>query len=222
MTDIIIPIKQLPLAKQRLATVLTPAQRAGLVLAMLEDLLAALADTQNNQVHIVSSDPEVFALANRFGARSVPEEAPHGYNEAIDLALTAIDSQRNIAILPGDLPLATSAEIAVLIAPSQTGEECIRLAPSRDRLGTNGLFVSSARQMRPQFGPGSFELHRRGALELGVEASIIEAPRLAHDIDTPADLQDLLDANPRGATAKFLEPINGHSKASTCYKWVAA
>ena len=42
MTDVVIPVKDLSRAKGRLQNILTPAERAGLVLAMLRDLLTTL------------------------------------------------------------------------------------------------------------------------------------------------------------------------------------
>jgi 2-phospho-L-lactate guanylyltransferase len=222
MTDIVIPIKELSAAKQRLASVLDPGKRIGLALAMLEDLLSVISSLAHGPVWIISSDERVFTLASRFGAQPIQEDFPRGYNQAVTLAFETIGAHRNIAVLPGDIPLATAADLTALIAPVTAEQNIIRLAASRDQMGTNGLFLSSKSMIDPDFGPGSFERHRRSAKAAGIDAAIVNTHGLEHDIDTPADLREFLDTGIQCATSKFLRGLGSTAINSVSDKRVTA
>ncbi len=204
MTDIVIPIKPLAEAKQRLAGFLGPALRAMLVLAMLEDLLAALAGLENDRLLLVASDDEVFDLGMTYGAEPLRERHAQGYNEAVAAAFETLGVGSAIAVLPGDLPLAAPAEIAMLIAPVATDARSVRLAPARDGRGTNGLFLSAPGLIRPSFGPESFARYQQTARVVGIAPEVLRAPTLAHDIDTLDDLQDFARIAASGTTRDFL------------------
>lgn len=209
MTDIIIPIKSLALAKQRLTTVLTPCERAGLVLAMLEDLLETLAGVDHGSVLVVASDDAIFDIARKFEARPVRERQPDGYNEAVALGLAEVPTGRNVAVLPGDIPLATASELSALIAETNKKEQHVRLAPAHDRQGTNGLFQSAKGLIKQAFGHGSFANHIHASHACGLRPEIIEAPELGLDIDTPADLSTFAMRSTAGATHRFLDQMRG-------------
>ncbi len=209
MTEIIIPIKSLKLAKQRLTPVLTPSERTALVLAMLEDLLTTVSLLDHGKVWIVASDDAVFDVARKHGACPVREPEATGYNEAVLLGLAATRTQSNVAVLPGDIPLATASEIAALIAPAPSDKPHIRLAAARDLQGTNGLFMSKKGLVRPAFGANSFSLYKQASQKAGVHPQILEAPGLALDIDTSADLHDLALHVRGGATHGFFNKSRG-------------
>ncbi|MEX3007691.1 2-phospho-L-lactate guanylyltransferase [Hoeflea sp. TYP-13] len=209
MTKIIIPIKNLTLAKQRLSGVLTPSERSGLVLAMLEDLLATVSALDHSGALVVASNDAVFDIARKYGAQTVRETQAKGYNEAVILGLAEVSSERNAAILPGDIPLATSTEIAALIAPADKSAKTIRLVAARDQEGTNGLFLSAKGHIRPAFGPNSFAGYKYASQTCGIQPEILDAPGMALDIDTPADLHDLAMCTAAGATHEFLGKLRG-------------
>jgi 2-phospho-L-lactate guanylyltransferase len=204
VTDIIIPIKRLSRAKQRLAAVLDAPARAGLVLAMLQDLLTVVAELDRGRLWLVASDDVVFDIARKFDAVPIRETRTKGYNAAVSTGLAAVWENVNVAVLPGDIPLAEASELAVLIAPADSVKPTIRLAASRDRLGTNGLFLSAGNLIQPGFGPGSFARYRATARAVGTEPVILDLPGLAHDIDTPADLNDFAQSATGGNTHRFL------------------
>ena len=73
----VIPVKQLAMSKQRLAGVLTQTQRATLMIAMIEDVLTALAKVQGLTGRLlVTRDARLHALAARYGADVLCEHAP--------------------------------------------------------------------------------------------------------------------------------------------------
>lgn len=209
MTDIIIPIKSLALAKHRLTAVLTPCERAGLVLAMLEDLLDTIAGLDHGSVLVVASDDAVFDIARKFGARPVKENQPIGYNEAVALGFAKVPAGRDVAVLPGDIPLASACELSALITGTKKGERHLRLVPAHDRQGTNGLFQSTKGLIKQAFGPNSFANHIYASHECGVRPEIIEAPGLGLDIDTPADLNTFAMRSTAGASHRFLGQMRG-------------
>lgn len=209
MTEIIIPIKNLARAKQRLDGILSPNERAGLVLAMLEDLLTVIAGLDSGRVWVVSNDDDVFDVARKFGCGIIRENHPIGYNPAVALGLANLPPEHNVAVLPGDVPLATEVEIAALIAPVASGIRAVRLVADRNRRGTNGLFLSSADLIQPAFGADSFAGYRQLASREGLDPEIVKAPGLAHDVDLPADLDDLAATERHNATCTFLYGI-GH------------
>jgi 2-phospho-L-lactate guanylyltransferase len=76
-TGAIVPVKVLAHAKRRLSSVLPDAVRQRLVLAMLQDVLAALAGAQSiDWLAVVSADQRVAALAQRHGVSVLPEPRP--------------------------------------------------------------------------------------------------------------------------------------------------
>lgn len=206
MTEIVIPIKDLSFAKQRLMDVLDAAERAQLVLAMLTDLLGAATEADCGAVLVVASNEAVFDIARHFGAACIRETDVRGYNVASALGL-ARSAGGNVAVLPGDIPLATADEIRCLCAPAHSDSRCIRLAPSRDQRGTNGMFLATPELLRPSFGLNSFARHCTSARQSGCEPTLVEAPGLARDIDTPHDLHDLARTASQGATFAFLQGL---------------
>ena len=221
MSEVIIPIKALSAAKARLAGILSPAERAGLVLAMLEDVLGKVSVIEHCRVWVVASDEPVFDLAHKFGAQIVREQRSRGYNRAIRLCLAGIAERRPVAVIPGDVPLACPAELELLLAQTAV-RPLVRIAPSRDRFGTNGLFMTSKHLLNPAFGPGSFMRHRKAAESAGVHTQVLELSGLAHDIDVPQDLADFqLTAMP-GAASKFLRSGVRRSMAGLMEKETAA
>ena len=206
MSSIIIPIKQLLVAKRRLMGALDAQSRANLVLAMLKDVLANAANADCGRLLIVAGDDAVFDIARPYGAQVIRESEVCGYNAAVSLGFAAA-GDGNVSVLPGDVPLATSDEIACLCAPADVGSRCVRLAASHDRLGTNGLFLASRDLIAPGFGFNSFVKYQKSARAAGIETTLIETPGLARDIDTPADLRELARLVSGGATMAFLDGV---------------
>ena len=126
MNTILVPVKNLAGAKQRLAEVLTAEQRRSLAEAMLRDVLEALAQLdQPESIFIVTGDALVadFASEHRFDVIADHENA--GETAAIALAtdVTASGGSDGVLVIPADVPLITAAEIkAILEHPAVTAE----------------------------------------------------------------------------------------------------
>ena len=208
MTEIVIPIKDLSSVKQRLSDVLSASQRAALVMAMLEDVLGRVTELDHGRVWVISSDEHALDMARLFGAVPLQEIRSTGYNEAIITWIRALPDDGNVAVIPGDVPLADETELQQLVMPTPDVASHIRIAPAHNFEGTNGLFLSSKRLIRPAFGPGSFARHFKLARSVSIGPEVLDAPRIAHDVDTPDDLQFLIQQNPQGATGEFLRSID--------------
>ncbi|MBC8078428.1 MAG: NTP transferase domain-containing protein [Chloroflexales bacterium] len=93
--------------------------------------------------------------------------------------------RRALLVLPGDVPLVTSADIAALLASAAQGR--VAIAPSRDR-GTNALALPLPAPIAFRFGVNSCAAHLAQARARGLPAHIHRSPTLALDIDTADDL----------------------------------
>src|SRR5262245_30464280 len=110
----VVPVKELHRAKERLSPVLPSRLRQALMLAMLEDVLAALAATPGLAgLSIVTVDPLARDLATNYGARLIEAGARHGHTGAVTAAARLLSTEgcAGMLTLPGDIPLVTPAEV---------------------------------------------------------------------------------------------------------------
>jgi 2-phospho-L-lactate guanylyltransferase len=190
----VVPVKDLRHAKQRLAGVLSAAERHALFAAMLEDVLAALAASKRLAgILVVTRDPLARDLASSYGARVLIEAENCGHTAASTFGAATLAQEGAVGMLqlPADVPLLTAADIAAVLQ-AHASAPSITLAPSRDRLGSNAVACSPPDLLPLRFGDDSFFPHLERARALGVEPRIVARPGLALDIDTPADLAAFL------------------------------
>ena len=130
-TYAIVPVKGLALAKRRLAPVLPDAARRRLVLAMLEDVLAAIAGVREiERVVVVTPDADAGSLAAGRGATILPEPGAGELNAAVESGVAFALSRGigRVLVLPADIPLARPEELASLIG-SRRSAPGVTLAP---------------------------------------------------------------------------------------------
>jgi 2-phospho-L-lactate guanylyltransferase len=186
----VVPIKEADRAKERLAPLLPPRLRRWLVLAMLEDVLGAAAASPGLAgIVVVTVDPAAGRLARRFGARLVTDGARDGHTGAVAAAarLLRAEGRAGMLTLPGDIPLATSAEIGSLLAAHRPAP-AFTITPSRDEGGSNAILVSPPDAVPLRFGVDSFFPHLRAAAARGIRPTVMRLPGIALDIDNPEDL----------------------------------
>src|SRR5437667_3869774 len=114
MNTILVPVKNLAGAKQRLAEVLTAEQRRSLAEAMLRDVLEALAQVdQPVSVSLVTGDAVATALASDYGFDLIADHENAGETAAIALAtdVTASGGSDGVLVIPADVPLITTVEV---------------------------------------------------------------------------------------------------------------
>ena len=189
----VVPVKELDRAKERLAPVLPPERRRALMLAMLEDVLAALAATPClGGLAVVTVDAAARWLAARHGARIIEIGARDGHSGAVAAAarLLAAEGCPGMLTVPGDIPLVTPAEIAQLLAAHRPAPS-FTIAPSRDERGSNAIICSPPDAVPLRFGEDSFFPHLRAAEAKGVRPTVLRLSGFALDVDTPEDVAAL-------------------------------
>jgi 2-phospho-L-lactate/phosphoenolpyruvate guanylyltransferase len=198
-----VPVKEFAGAKQRLSALLTPAQRQALAAAMVEDVLAALAQAPLAGIMVNTLDPVATELARRYGARVVTEGARDGHTGAVTAMARILAAEGHAAMLqvPGDIPRVTADEIAAVIAAARPAPS-LTIVPAHDERGSNAVLCSPPLVMPLKFGDDSFLPHLATARALGIEPTILRGlPGIALDIDQPEDLASLLRVGSRPATA---------------------
>jgi 2-phospho-L-lactate guanylyltransferase len=205
----VVPVKALGEAKQRLAGVLPPAARRRLVLVMLEDVLAALAQVERlGPVLVVTPDAEVAELAERFRGRALREERARGHSAAAMEGFTHALAHGAVQVLtlPADAPCVTPGEVLRLLdAVGPAAGPRVVLVPSHDRDGTNAVLAAPPDAFPLSFGPGSFARHLAQAEARGLDCRVVELAGLALDIDEPRDLARLIAAKRGNPAYAFLE-----------------
>lgn len=192
---ILIPVKNLSTAKQRLASLLSQPVRTELAQAMLLDVLEVLAAWENcPEVSIVTSDPFALDIANRFGFEVIADNANRSETDAIEMATRVCElrSASYTVVIPADIPLIKAWELEKIleIAPEQGSV----LAPAADGRGTNAAFRRPAGLFPLRFGNDSFKPHLVAARATGKPCSVLSLPGIALDVDNPWDLRQLADA----------------------------
>ena len=191
---ILIPVKNLSDAKQRLASVLDQSARTELAQAMLHDVVAALAAWPQRQVcTLVTSDPFAFELAEKYDFELIPDRTNPGETGAIEMA-TRLCEARGIdytLVIPADIPLIQAAELEQILAAAP--KEGSVLVPAADGRGTNAAFRRPANLFPLRFGNDSFRPHLAAAQATGKPCQVLQLPSIALDVDNPGDLQQLLE-----------------------------
>ena len=186
----ILPVKEMAGAKQRLAPLLSPEERVGLMQVMLGDVLAALSAAQGLAgIALVTLDPWAAALAQEHGARIITEGAREGHTGAVTSAAAVLQAEGVAAILtlPGDVPAVKTPEIEALILAAKASPAFI-IAPAHDELGSNAILMSPPSAVKLRFGEDSYFPHLAAARAAGIAPQILHLPGIAMDIDHPADI----------------------------------
>ena len=193
-----VPVKTFAVAKHRLASLLTPAQRSALAAAMLEDVLSALAAAQLGGIMVNTEDATAAALARRFGAVVVAEDARDGHTAAVAAMARILGARGTSAMLalPGDIPRVTAAELEQVCAAGRRPPPAFAIVPAHDELGSNAVLVAPPDAVPLRFGDDSFFPHLDAARRHGVEPVVVKLPGIALDIDRPEDVYALLRAKP--------------------------
>jgi 2-phospho-L-lactate guanylyltransferase len=200
----VVPVKDTRSAKQRLAAALPQAQRSTLALAMLEDVLEALAAARGLAgIVVVTVDPTARDLAHRYGAQISEERAAEGHTAAVMSAARSLAARGEAMLtIPGDVPLVTAGEIERVIAAHRHGHRFV-IVPARDELGSNAILAAPADAVPLRFGDNSFFPHLAAARACGIEPAVLPLSAIGLDIDTPEDLAAFL-ARPSQTRARAL------------------
>ncbi len=187
----IVPLKRISVSKRRLAQSLSSQERKSLTVTMLEDVLQALKASVVTKVLVVSNDPNVRPIAERFGATFF-SPARKGLNSALEEAWAWCIRNKadSVLVLPADIPLVTSKDVDIIVELGSHQRRVV-LAPSRDG-GTNALFQCLPPLVHACFGSESFSKHVKKAFSKGVCVKFYYSLGICLDVDSVEDLQVLL------------------------------
>jgi 2-phospho-L-lactate/phosphoenolpyruvate guanylyltransferase len=210
----VIPVKETAGAKQRLAPALSAELRQALALAMLEDVLAAVAGVGGlGGIVLVTIDTQAVGLARRYGATTVAVGARDGHTGAVVAGARHLMAQGRgtMLTLPGDLPLVAAGEIERLIA-AHSQAPAFTIAPAHDDLGSNAIVMSPPDAVKLRFGEDSFFPHLAAARAAGIEPCVVRLPGIAFDIDNPQDLHHFSQLASRTRAGTLLAEHAGERK----------
>jgi 2-phospho-L-lactate/phosphoenolpyruvate guanylyltransferase len=199
--QILIGLKQLSSAKQRLMRELSPAERRSLMITMLTTVTAAARAAELGPVALATSEPDALSLASALEV-DVVSDGGLPWNEGLVYALNRVAGIPSAVLyLAGDLPLLQARDLLDFVeaAPSPG----VAVARARDG-GSNALLVKPAHALSPMFGrPRSSEVHRATAVRLGLTCQVVDIVGLALDVDTIEDAWD------SGLVARVIETGRG-------------
>lgn len=208
MRALLLPVKDLSNAKQRLAGLLTPGERYSLAQAMLQDTFHAVRDVRlAEKIFVVTNYEPAARVARENGWEILREDHQTSESASVDWAsrICADDGVTSLLRLPLDLPLLQSADVDSLLAFAPPAPAVV-IVPSRDDTGTNAILRTPPALFPSHFGEGSFAKHCDEAQRAGAAIIVRRNPRLEMDVDDEADLRALLRHDLGGTeTGRWLE-----------------
>jgi len=192
-TALLIPVKTMGTAKQRLGDALDQHHRTLLAEAMLRDVLTAVSGVADRvDVFLVTGDADAQALAAEFNFGIIEDCLNESETAAIEMATAWCEERgyNTTIVIPADIPLITSAELqTVLDAAPPEGAVFV---PAYDRRGSNCVLRRPANLIPLRFGNDSFLPHCEVMRKAGKPLIILEMPGIGLDIDNPHELELLL------------------------------
>jgi len=194
MRYILIPVKDLTRAKQRLAPLMTQEERTRLAWAMLENTFAAAVGARNvDRVAVVTIYAPAIELARNYGMELIAEIEQISESASVDFGSKEAKKRGATAVLrlPIDLPLVTAGDIETILEHDGEGPSIV-IVPSRDGTGTNAILRRPPDLFPSHFGPDSLTKHMAAAAAAKAACKVIELQRVAFDIDDPADMFEFI------------------------------
>jgi 2-phospho-L-lactate guanylyltransferase len=185
VASVVVPFRAAS-AKRRLEP-LDEEARSELAHRMLASVLSA-ATAVGPTVLVTELDAEeARALAAEHGA-TVVDDPGDGQGAAVVAALAAVPEWPAL-VVNADLPNVQPRDLLALLGVLP--EDGIAIAPATDGT-TNALALARPGLFEPLYGRGSAARFRAHGDELGVEVTELQAPALERDVDTVAQLRQLV------------------------------
>jgi len=185
----IVPYRENPAGKSRLAPLLDHDARRRLAQAMLADVLAALEGARGIESILLVGD----APGEGVGGRKLSVLASDaGLNPALELAAArAFEAgAEGVCIVHADAPILGAAELDQFLSAA-AGSDAVHIASCERGEGTTLLCVPRAAGIAFAYGADSFQRHRAAYAARGVA---VEVHGAVPDVDLPADLVALREA----------------------------
>jgi 2-phospho-L-lactate guanylyltransferase len=200
MRALLLPIKDLRRAKQRLAPLLNPEERFALAQAMLADTIRAVRGVRRaDKIFVVTNYIPAMEAAEANGWELLREEQQISESVSVDAASRhcAECGVTSLLRLPLDVPLVHANDIDELLAIDCAAPALV-IVPSRDGTGTNAIVRTPPALFPSHFGTGSFAKHCGEAERAGAQILVRRNTRLETDVDDEADLRALAREDLRG------------------------
>lgn len=198
MKYLLIPVKELSNAKQRLSGILTCAERSEFAWRMLQRTLSEAAKARGcDQTAVVTLYEPAVKMAERFGFEVIREREQVSESVSVDYSLRVLRARAvsSVLRLPIDLPLVTAEDIDTIFSEMDllSDRRSVVMVSSRDQTGTNAIGRTPPDLFPSHFGPGSFEKHREEARLGGAVCRRLRLPGVECDLDDAADLAWFLE-----------------------------
>jgi 2-phospho-L-lactate guanylyltransferase len=216
MRAVLIPVKGLSNAKQRLAPHFSIEERIALADALWQDFLEVIAGVRGvDRVFVVSSEARVLERAKQIGWEAIPESEQVSESDSVDFASHWCAERGVVALLrlPVDLPLVEPRDIEEIFEQMPPAPGTL-LVSSRDGDGTNALLRTPPTLFPSHFGPGSFRRHLAEASRCGAQVRIVRNPRLELDVDELDDLSVLSEYQLRSTAIRAWLRAHGFDGAA--------
>ncbi len=192
-TIVVMPVKTLASAKQRLAGGVSAGDRERLAEAMFLDAVTKIGRCKSvDETIVVTADPAVARTARWLGTDVLRQAEDGGHSQAATAGVSSAMARgaERVAMLPADCPMFDPEELDAHLG---TMPKPALIVPDRHGRGTNALILSPPDAFAPAFGPNSCARHVSRARAAGIAFSLAEIPSLALDLDTFEDLVALRD-----------------------------
>ncbi len=191
-------MKPLAGAKSRLWADVATLDREAVILMLLDQVVRSAVEALGpGSCHVVGGDETIREVAEAAGG-VWEEEQGTDLNSSVWAAMQAAyaDGCAAAIFLPGDLPQVSAEDVMAVSAASDSFTRPAAVRAQGDG-GTNALLVPASCAFAPLLGLESFALHVDAAQRQGTPLAVVDAPGLAWDMDSSADL-DWARANVAG------------------------
>lgn len=202
-TIALVPLNALDAVKSRLRPGLDDGNRRALVLWLAHRVCDALSDSGViDRIGIVSPDPLALAPFAPWGpyaprqpvtplrteGRGLNEDLEQGRRWALE------EGAHQVLVILADLPFFSAGTVREVAQRARAAEArpYVLLAPDRAEQGTNVLLLRPADALPFAFGLESLSRHTALARERGIEPDFYRSAATSFDVDTPADVRELV------------------------------
>jgi 2-phospho-L-lactate/phosphoenolpyruvate guanylyltransferase len=200
-------------SKRRLAGLLDESERKRLSLTMFEIVMSAVLNLDDIDTILVVTPSRDFVTMSQTSRLLTVYECPppaddgaasDGLNFAVQTAqrLAFERGAEKLLIVPADLPLLASSDLSAMLDAGTHAS--VAIAPDRERRGTNALLLAPPTAIEPGFGDGSYLSHHRRARAAYLSVKSVERAGLMIDLDTPADVDLMLEIGGDGRVVRML------------------
>ena len=200
----IVPFKGAENAKRRLSPQLSSDARSRLALAMLYDVLEALAESRSvDGILLTSRSAEARRIAQEWDIELYRDQA-HTLVDALTDASEKVRRGLNAStaiIVPGDVPLITGLDIDHILHYHAD----VTIVPDSHKIGTNALVCTPPNAFPLVFDGRSYHPHVEAATSLGLQVRSVQSEAFAIDVDTADDLLLISSSSKESRTKTLLK-----------------